>query len=75
MNQVLTIAQMESQFTSEWLLVEDPQTNDALEVQGGKVICHSPDREEVYRKAAELRPKHFAVLYTGKMPQDSAIVL
>jgi hypothetical protein len=46
-----------------------------LEVQSGKVICHSPDREEVYRKAVELRPKHFAVLYTGKMPQDSAIVL
>jgi hypothetical protein len=75
MNQVLTLAQMESQFTSEWILVEDPQTNAALEVQSGKVICHSPDREEVYRKAVELRPKHFAVLYTGKMPQDSAIVL
>jgi hypothetical protein len=75
MIQVLTLAQMESQFTSEWILVEDPQTNAALEVQSGKVICHSPDREEVYRKAVQLRPKHFAVLYTGKMPQDSAIVL
>jgi hypothetical protein len=75
MNQILTIAEMEAQFTSEWLLVEDPQTNESLEVQTGKVICHSPDREEVYRKAVELRPKRFAVLYTGKMPQDAAIVL
>jgi hypothetical protein len=56
-------------------LVVDPQTNDALEVQSGKVFWHSKDRDEVYRKAVELRPKRFAVLYTGKMPKDTAVVL
>jgi hypothetical protein len=53
---------------------EDPQTNSALEVQGGKVIWHGKDRDEVYRKAVELRPKHFATLYLGKMPENTAIV-
>jgi hypothetical protein len=47
----------------------------AFEVQGGKVIWHSKDRDEVYRKAVELRPKHFATLYLGKMPENTAIVL
>ncbi|ETW99984.1 MAG: hypothetical protein ETSY1_12960 [Candidatus Entotheonella factor] len=75
MDKILTIAQIEAQFESEWVLVEDPQTNDALEVQGGKVRWHSKDREEVYRQAVALRPKRFAILYTGKMPQDTAIVL
>ena len=28
-------------FVAEWVLVEDPQTNDALEVQSGKVRYHS----------------------------------
>ncbi len=75
MDDILTIAQIEAQFASEWILVEDPQVNDALEVQSGKVRWHSKDREEVYRQAVTLRPKQFAVLYTGRMPEDTAIVL
>ena len=75
MDEVLTIAQIEAQFKSEWVLVEDPQTNEAREVQSGKVRWHSKDREEVYRLAIELRPKRFAMLYTGRMPENTAIVL
>jgi hypothetical protein len=75
MDDVLTVAEIESQFKSEWVLVEDPETNQALEVQRGRVRWHSKDREEVYRKAVELRPRRFAVLYTGQMPEDTAIVL
>ena len=75
MDNVMTVDQIEAQFESEWVLLEDPQTNEALEVQGGKVLWHSKDRDEVYRKAVELRPKRFAVLYTGKMPEGTAVVL
>lgn len=75
MEEIMTIAQIEAQFESEWVLVEDPQTNEALEVQSGRVRWHSKDRDEIYRKAIALRPKRFAMLYTGKMPNDTAIVL
>jgi len=75
MDEVLTISEIERRFDSEWVLVEDPQTNDALEVQSGRVRCHSKDRDEVYRKAVELRPRRFAMLYTGKMPENTAIIL
>jgi hypothetical protein len=75
MSDLLTIAEIENQFQGEWILVEDPQTNDALEVQSGKVRWHSKDRDEVYQKAIELRPRRFAMLYTGTMPEGTAIVL
>ncbi len=75
MTDVFTLAEIEAQFKSEWVLVEDPRTNEALEVQSGRVRWHSQDRDEVYRKAVELRPKRFAVLYTGQMPEGTAIVL
>ena len=75
MSEVLTITEIQSQFHSEWILVGDPQTDDSLQVQSGKVIYHSKDRDEVYRKAVELRPKRFAMLYTGTLPKDTAIVL
>jgi hypothetical protein len=75
MDEVLTLAQIEARFQSEWVLIEEPNTNDALEVQSGKVRWHSKDREEVYRKVVERHPKRFAILYTGKMPKGTAIVL
>ncbi len=74
MSEVMTVTEIHSQFESEWVLVEDPETTDSLAVKAGKVLWHSKDREEVYRKAIELRPKRCAFLYTGKMPKDTAIV-
>jgi uncharacterized pyridoxal phosphate-containing UPF0001 family protein len=72
---LMTLQEMEREFDSEWILVGDPQTNESLEVVKGTVLCHSKDREEVYRAAVKLRPKRSAILYTGRMPPDTAIVL
>lgn len=71
----MTLQEMETEFDSEWILVGDPQTNESLEVVRGTVLCHSKDRDEVYRAAVRLSPKRSAILYTGKMPPDTAIVL
>jgi hypothetical protein len=75
MSEAMTISEIEAQFESEWVLVGDPETNEALEVVGGNVLWHSKDRDEVYRKAIELKPRHSAFLYTGVIPKDSAIIL
>lgn len=75
MESVLTIKEIETQFPAEGVLVEDPITNEVMEVEKGKVLHHSKDRDEVYRRAVELRPKSFAMLYTGTIPKDVAIVL
>jgi hypothetical protein len=75
MDAVLTIAQIETQFDAEWILVENPETTPSLEVQSGKVLWHSKDRDEVYAKAIALAPKRFAILYTALIPEDTAIVL
>ena len=75
MSDALTVAEIESQFPSEWVLLSEPNTDESLEVQSGKVLFHSKDRDEAYRRAIELRPKRFAMLYTGTMPEGTAIVL
>ncbi|HVC96881.1 MAG TPA: hypothetical protein VND64_24595 [Pirellulales bacterium] len=75
MNEVLSISEIESRFASEWVLVDDPQLGDGDEVLAGRVVCHSKDRDEVYRKAIELKPKHFAFVYTGSIPENTAIIL
>ena len=72
---VLTISEIKAKFKSEWVLVENPQANESLEIKSGKVRYHSKDRDEVYREAVKRRPKRFAMLYTGTIPKDTAIVL
>ena len=75
MDETMTIEEIESRFDSEWVLIEAPDTDEALRVLGGKVLHHSKDRDEVYRKAVTLRPKRSAVVYTGEIPENTAIVL
>lgn len=75
MEQEMTMEEIESQFDSEWVLLEEPETNEQLKVIRGRVLHHSKDREEVYRKAVKLRPKRSAILYTGKIPEDTIVVL
>ncbi len=75
MNETMTLAEIEARFASEWVLIGDPQTDENLCVRGGVVLCHSKDRDEVYRKAVELRPKRFAMHYTGAIPADTEVVL
>ena len=71
----MTIEEIEARFDSEWVLVGDPWTNEALEVLGGKILHHGKDRDEVYRRAVALRPERCAILYTGEIPEDTAVVL
>lgn len=71
----MAMAEIEDQFDSEWILVEEPQTDESLRVLRGRVLHHSPDRDEVYQAAVRLRPKRSAILYTGKMPENTAVVL
>ena len=81
MDQLLTAAQIEAQFDSEWVLIGDPETDEHLEVQRGTVLWHSKDRDEVYRKAIEYgrskssNRRRFAIMYTGKMPEGTEIIL
>ena len=75
MDEILTIAEIEGKFEPEWVLIENPSTDEFLEVRGGTVRWHGKDRDEVYRRAAQIRPKRFAIVYTGSMPGDTAIAL
>ncbi len=75
MCEVLTMAQIEERYDGEWVLLEDPDVVDDQQVVGGKLLWHSKDKDEVYRRARQLRPRHWAVFYIGTVPDDVVIVL
>lgn len=75
MGEFALVSEITRMFPSEWVLLADPQLAPDLAVQGGTVLSHSMDRDEVYRAARNLRPRHSAMLYTGRLPEDAVVVL
>lgn len=75
MSELMSVAEIRDRFRSEWVLLKDPEFTRSLEVKMGTVLWHSKDRDDVYRKARELRPKHSAILYTGTLPEEAVVVL
>ena len=68
-------AGFQAEYPSEWILIGEPQTDDLTRLLAGRVLFHSPNRDDVYRKAVELRLPHFAVRCFGTMPENTALVL
>ena len=56
MNEMMSIGEIHARFQSEWVLLEDPETTESLEVKSGRLLWHSKDRDEVYRKASNCDP-------------------
>lgn len=75
MNETISLSEIQTKYDMEWVLLEDPETDEGLNIKNGKVLWHSKDRDEVYRKARELKPRHSAVLRIGKLPHDTVIIL
>ena len=74
MDEILTVEEIEARFAPEWVLIGEPQTDDEQRLLRGKVLYHSPHRDEVYRKARELGLDRIAVRYLGTWPDDMALV-
>ena len=75
MAEAMKIEEIEARFPDEWILVIDPETGPDLKVRSGVVAAHSKDRDEVDRKALELRPRRSAVWFNGEPSEDTVFVL
>jgi hypothetical protein len=75
MDEMMTLDEINSRFDSEWVLIADPEVDENLEVVRGRVVIHRKDRDEVDRKAIELKLKSSAFHYTGHIPEGTAIVV
>ncbi len=75
LGEMLTAEEIASRFAPEWVLIGDPRTGAEQRLLGGRVLDHSPDRDEIDRKARELHLHEIAVRFLGTWPDDMALVL
>jgi hypothetical protein len=62
-------------FKDEWVLVQVEKVDESFKVIEGKVLAHSKDKDQVYQKLLQIRPKQFSIEYTGEIPEDLAVVM
>ena len=65
MSEILPMEETERKFDGEWVLIEDVETDEKLEVLRGKVTYHGNDKEELHQKAMKSKSDHLATLYIG----------
>jgi hypothetical protein len=66
MNEILTMEEIERKFDGEWVLIEDVETDERLEVLRGKVAYHGKDKEQLDKRVIKSQSDHIATLYIGK---------
>lgn len=63
------------EFKDEWVLIEAKKVDKNFNLIEGEVIVHSKDKSEIYEKLIKLKNKSLYIEYTGKIPEDLAVVL
>lgn len=71
----MTLAEIKQQYPDQWVLVEFLALDEELKVVEGKVIAHSRNKEEIYKKLLELENEKIAIEFTGDMPEEPAYLL
>ena len=62
-------------YKDEWVLLEVKKVDKNLQIREGLVLSHGKDKNEIYNQLLQRRPKKFSIEYTGKIPDDLAVVL
>ena len=75
MDKVMSWAEIEAAFDSEWVLIEDPEMTGVQEVVRGNVIFHGSEKEDLYCKLEELQPACSAIRFVGRLPEGWEMML
>ncbi len=68
-----SIETIKQTYKNEWVLLTDYEIDEYNEPLLGVVVAHSKEREEIYDKQMEIK-KDLFIFYTGKIPQDLAVM-
>ena len=75
MDDYLTLEEIEARYAPDWVLIDEPQTDELQQLLGGRVVDRGPNRDALYRKAKELGLHHVSVRKLGPYLQDTEYIL
>jgi hypothetical protein len=75
MDEILTWAEIEGRFPDEWVVIDDPEVTDDLEIVRGRVVYHGADREAAEAVVQVRRLASVAVLFVGPPIPEGAVAI
>jgi len=69
------MSEIKSRFPNEWILIENPETDDSMNLIRGRVSAHASERSKLLRPKQFERPMDCAVIYTGTLSSEVAVIL
>lgn len=70
----MRLAQILKEYRDEWVLIEYTKLDEDLNVEEGRVLAHSPRKEDIYALLPKFKGKNFAIEYAGEFPKDLAVM-
>ncbi|MFT5467612.1 MAG: hypothetical protein ACI8UO_002718 [Verrucomicrobiales bacterium] len=75
-DQQMSMGEIESQFDSEWVLIDEPELDEFNNVLSGRVRFHGEKRADAWAAFSAIGSPHIkAVLYIGAPPKDMQFML
>jgi len=76
MDDVMTIEEINTRFPDEIILIDQPEHDADGQLSGGRVVCHTRDRNEITVEILKLpTPHHVAVHYNFRRKPDHIFML
>ena len=70
----MRLTDIQKKYRNQWVLVEFSKLHKDLRVKDGKVLAHSPNKEEIYKALLRTRDKNVSIEYCGELPQDLVVM-
>ena len=74
-NHVELVSEMMTRYPDEWIFFEVVEDDEYERPYKGRLLAHSPDRDEIHEIVMETKVYHTAVWYTGRVVPEGSIVL
>ncbi len=72
----MTWAEIERRFDGQWVVIDDPDMTDDLEILGGRVVFHGATRAAAHDEIMRRRLKRYAVEFLGPpVPEGMVAIL
>lgn len=70
-----TMDEFKAMYDDEWLLLEVMETSELDEPSVGRMIAHSPLRDEIMKELRGSNLKDVVVLFSGDIPKKGTLLL
>lgn len=71
----MTWDEIERRYDGEWVVIDEPQVTDDLDILGGRVVFHGATRDGAHEVIMRLGLKRFAVWYIGDPVPEGVVAI